>query len=110
GAAAEVEGAAVNPVDVLQRGDVGVYRITDVEDVAHLPAVTVNGDWFVLERADQEVGDPALVLGAHLPLPVDAAHPEYCRRDAETARIIEHVLVGGAFRAAIRRVEVERPA
>ncbi len=46
------------------------------------------------ERADQEVRDPALVLGAHLARPVDAAHPHHRGRHAEAAGVVEHVLVG----------------
>ena len=53
--------------------------------------------------------DPALILGAVLMRAVDAAHAEHGSREPVAARIIEHVLVGGAFRAAIRAVELQRP-
>ncbi len=99
-----------NAIDIFERRDVGVHRITDVEDVADLPAVAVDGDRLAFERADQEMGDPALVLRSHLPLAVDAAHPEHERRHAEAARVIEHILVGRALRAAVGRVEIERSA
>ena len=54
------------------------------------------------------MGDPALVFGAELVRPVDAAHAKDDRRQAERARVVEHVLVGRALRAAVRAVEVER--
>ena len=55
------------------------------------------------------MGDPALVLGAHLARAVDAAHAQHRGRQAEGAGVVEHVLVGRALGAAVGRVEVERP-
>src|SRR5205823_3315221 len=60
--------------------------------------------------ADQEMRDPALVLRAHLPLTVNAAHAEDDGGDAKAAAVIENILVSAAFGAAVWRVEVERPA
>ena len=57
------------------------------------------------ERPDQEMGDPALVFGAELVRPIDAAHAEHRRRQAEGAGIVEHILVGGALGAAIGAVK-----
>jgi hypothetical protein len=74
-----------------------VHEVVDEQDVAHLAAVAVQGDRLVLERAEQEMGDPALVLVAALVRAVDAAHPEYDRGDAEGPGVVAHVLVGGAF-------------
>ena len=53
----------------------------------------------------QEVREPALVLGAELPRPVDAAHAQHAGGHAEAARVVQHVLVGRALGAAIGRVE-----
>ena len=53
--------------------------------------------------------DPALVLGAVLMRPVDAAHAQHGSRETVAAGVIEHVLVGGAFRTAIRAVKLQRP-
>ena len=55
------------------------------------------------------MGDPSLILGPHLAMPVDAAHPQHRGRHAVAARIIQHILVGRALGTAIGRVEVERP-
>ena len=87
---------------------IGLDRVGDVEDVAHLAAVAVDRDRLAVERADQEMRDPALVLGSHLARAVDAAHAHHAGRHAEAARVVEHVLIGGALRAAVGRVEVER--
>src|SRR5438477_5156783 len=97
-------------LDVLQRSDIGFHCVADLKDVAHLPAITVNNKRLALQRADEEVRDPALVLGTHLPLTVDAAHSEYRGRHTEAARIIEYILVGRALRAAVGRVEIEGSA
>src|SRR5437660_6917983 len=59
----EVECAALHPIDALERTHVGVDRVGDVEDVAHLPSAGVNRDRRVLERAGEKMRDPALVLG-----------------------------------------------
>src|SRR3954464_9344578 len=53
--------------------------------------------------------NPALILGPHLPFAIDAAHPKHCRGQPKAARIVEHILIRGTFRAAVRRVEIERP-
>ena len=55
-----------------------------------------------------EVGHPPLVLGAVLVGAVDAALAEHDRVHAEAARVVAHVLVGRAFAAAVRAVEVDR--
>ena len=60
-------------------------------------------------RANQEMRHPALVLSAHLVQAVDAAHAEHHRGQAEGARVIEHILIGGALRAAVGAVKIERP-
>ncbi len=49
------------------------------------------------KRADEEVRDPALILGAELARTVDATHPQHRRRDAEELRVIQHILVGHAL-------------
>ncbi len=54
--------------------------------------------------------DPALVFRPHLMRAVDAAHAHDRGQQVEAARIIEHVLVGGPFRASVGRVEIERAA
>ena len=84
-------------------------EIVDEQQVAHLLAVAVDRDRPSLHRADQEMRDPALVLGAVLVRPVDAAHAEHGGRETEAAGVIEHVLVGGAFRTAVGAVELQRP-
>src|SRR5207248_5073899 len=105
--AAEIEYAPVDPVDVLQGAHIGIHRVADIEDVAHLLAVAVDGDRLALERSDEEMRDPALILGPHLPLSVDAAHPEHDRRNAEAAAVIEDILVSRAFGAAVGRMKIE---
>src|SRR4051812_43197340 len=109
GAAPEIEGAPGDTVDPLPRAEIGLDGVGDVEHVADLVTVAVERDRLAFERADQEVRDPALTLGAHLAMAVDAAHPQHGGGDAEAARVIEDILVGRPLRTAIRRVEVERP-
>ncbi len=56
------------------------------------------------------MGDPALVLRPHLPLPIDAAHAQHGGRHAEAAAIIEDILIRCSLGTAIGRVEIERAA
>jgi hypothetical protein len=51
---------------------------------------------------------PALVFGAVLVRTIDAAHPKHASRNAEGARIFQHVLIRRAFRATIRAAEIQR--
>ena len=51
-------------VDAAPSGEIGVDRVVDVQDIADLAAVAVDGDRLARERADEEMRDPALVLGA----------------------------------------------
>src|SRR5207302_605341 len=101
GAAAQVERPAGQALDCslgkLEGGD----EIVDVEDVAHLAPVAVDGDRVASERAKQEMRHPSLVLGAELARPVDAAHAEYHGAKAVAARVVKDVLVGGALGAAV---------
>ena len=61
------------PLGEQQRVD----EVVDEQQVAHLLAVAIDRDRQALQRADQEMRDPALVLGAVLVRPVDAAHAEH---------------------------------
>src|SRR5205823_7631245 len=57
----------------------------------HLLAVAVDRDRPPQERADHEVGDPALVLHAELARAADAAHAEDGRRQPVQASVLLHV-------------------
>src|ERR671913_654108 len=65
-ASAEIEGASLYGPDMLPGRGIGLDSVGDVEDVAHLASVAVDGDRLSLERLDQEMGHPALILGSHL--------------------------------------------
>src|SRR3954466_3957475 len=79
-----------------------------MQGVSHLQSVAVNDNRLAVQHPQQEMRDPALVLGAELTWSVDAAHPQHRRSQAEHARVVGHILIGGALRAAIRAVKVER--
>src|SRR5213075_1823477 len=70
--------------------------------------VAVNRDWLPLQRANEKVRDPSLILGAALVRAIDAAHAKYNRGEAKSARVVDYVLVSRAFRAAIGAVKIER--
>ena len=60
-------------IDVTENATIGRDGIGDVQHVTHLLAVAVDHDWLAAQRADQEMRDPALILGAELAWTVDAA-------------------------------------
>ena len=64
------------PLGEHQCADEIVYE----KHIAHLLAVAIDRDRPALHRADQEMCDPALVLGAVLMRTVDAAHAKHDRR------------------------------
>ncbi len=110
GPATQVEGLPAQLVDVAPHGKIGIDRVPHVEDVANLAAIAIKHDSPPFDRTDQEMGDPALVLRPHLPLPIDATHAQYGGGHAEAAAIIEDILVSRPFRTAIGSVEIERAA
>jgi hypothetical protein len=110
GTAAKIVGPSANHIDPIARQQVGVERVVDEQQIAHLPAVAVDGDRPARERTDQEMGDPALVLGAELAGAVEAAHAEHDGGQTVHACVVEHVLVGGALGAAIGAEQLERTA
>src|SRR5690349_4252650 len=91
------------------RREICFDRVAYMENIAHLLAIAVNGEGPTGDRLSHEMRDPPLVSRAALMRPVDAAHPQHHGRHAETAGPIEHILIGATLRAAIGRVEVERP-
>ena len=95
-------------VDVLQNRAIGRHGIADVQYVADLASVPVDRDRLIAERADQEVRDPALVFGAELARPVDAALAQDGGAQTEGMGVVEDVLVGGSFRTAVRGAERKR--
>src|SRR5205085_7632062 len=76
-------------------------------NVAHLHAVAIQCDGLAIQCTDQEMRYPSLVLRTELMWTVNAAHSEYARRPAERARVVQHILIGCALRAAVRSVEIE---
>src|SRR4051794_9046819 len=51
--------------------------------------------------------DPALVFGAELARPVDAAHAHHRATQPEHARVVPNILVGGPFRTSIGTMKIE---
>ena len=71
---AEVEHASRDGTDIVEGAEPSRGGIIHMQRITHLPAVTVNGDGFATDCLKEEMGDPALVFGAELPRPIDAAH------------------------------------
>jgi hypothetical protein len=107
GPAADVEHVPGKLVDARVREQHRVDQVVGVEHVAHLQTVTVDRQRPTLERCNQKVGDPSLVLGAELVRSVDAAHTEHQGPQAEGAGVVEHILLGDSLRTTVRAVELE---
>ncbi len=118
-ASADVEGLAARGGDVFVGHDVGVDGVGDMEEVADLLAVSGDGEGrargdcvraqgcFAFEGLAAEPADPALVVGGELAATVDGGVAEDDGVEAEAAGVVEHVLVGGTFGAAVGRVELD---
>ena len=100
-AAADVEDLAPDRVDPLEGPLVGVDQVADPERVADLLAVAEDRERLVERRGDAEPGDPALVLDAELPRPVDAGLPERDGLQPVDPGVIADILVAGPLRAAV---------
>src|SRR5271165_4864490 len=106
------------PTDVVDpaRGSRGIgrcklvsgHQVIDVQQIAYLQTIAVDGDRSFEQRCDREPGNPSLVLYAELPLTVDARLAEDHRRDAVDTPVVMYVLVSRAFATAVRRVKIER--
>src|ERR1700687_1682618 len=106
--AADVVDLASRLFDLLDHGLVKRGEVSRIQEVSNLRAIAVDGQWAVAEDGMHEVRDPALILGAVLVSAVDTALAEDHCVHVEAARVVPDVLVGGAFAAHVRAVEVER--
>ncbi len=79
-----------------------------MQHIAHLMAIAINGDGAAFEDGVEKVRDPALIFVAELPRPGDAGHAEDDGGQIVDAGVVADVLVGGAFGAAVGRMEIER--
>src|SRR5271165_3912263 len=104
---ADVVDAASGPRGIGRRKLVSRHQVIDVQQIAYLQTIAVDGDRSFEQRCDREPGYPSLVLDAELPLTVDARLAEDHRRHAVNTAVVMHVLVSRAFAAAVRRVKVE---
>src|SRR5690606_23124373 len=89
-------------------GEIGLHRVFHVQQIANLAAISVDGDRLAVDRSTNEMRNPALILRAELPRPVNAAHPHDDGWQTEAAGVIQHVLIGSTLRAAVRRMQGER--
>src|SRR5262249_5816352 len=99
--AADIEGLTAYCLATIESRFVSADQILNVKHVARLFAVTENGNRLPKNRRNCEPGDPALVLDAKLPRPIDAALSK--RRTVETvdAGVVDYVLVGGALGTSV---------
>src|SRR5579883_620403 len=106
-AATDIESLAAGLERILGK-EKRINEILDKQNIADLRSVAVNRNWLACGGANQEMSDPALVLGTELVRTVDAAHAKNRRRKGVGMGVIQDVLVSGAFRAAIRGAKIER--
>src|SRR4051794_38854053 len=85
-------------------------QVVHEQDVADLTAIAIERDRPAIQRLNEEMRDPPLVLGADLVRAINAAHAEHDCRNAIGASVVADVLVGGALGAPVRAVEIERSA
>src|SRR4051812_18315069 len=97
GPAAEVERLARDRVDPLEGPLVGVDQVVDPERVADLLAVAEDRERPAHRRRDAEPGDPALVLDAELPRPVDAVTYLDSTGDEEVRFGLDFEVIYGLF-------------
>src|SRR5258708_6750768 len=98
---------------MARRGEIAIDGIVHVQKVAYLFAISRNVERLSiavagLQRPQTKPTDPALVVGGKLATSIDCRVAEDDRVQPVHSRVIEHVLIGSSFRAAIRRMETER--
>src|SRR2546427_8112384 len=106
--APDVVDATGSAIDMLERGVISVQQIVDEEHVTDLFAVPVDAEASLQVRRDSEPRDPSLVLDPKLSITVDTGLSKNDGANAVDAVVIPDVLVGGALRTAVRRVEIQR--
>lgn len=106
-AAADVERVRGCVLDPIGHAQERFDEIFDEKEIADLHAITKDPDGAALIRTDQKMRNPALIFGAVLVRTVNAAHSEHGGGEAETARVVEHVLIRRTFGAAVRTAEIE---
>jgi hypothetical protein len=107
GTPTDVEGASRKLIDAAPAAQEGVDEIVDEQEVSDLLSVAVEGELLAGEGPDEKVGHPALILGAKLVWPVDAARAEDSRRETEGAGVVENVLIRAALGAAVGAAKLE---
>ena len=73
-AAADVEGLALNRIDLPTRSFKRCHEILDEQCIANLHAIAIDRDGLALHRSTHEMSDPTLILVAVLMRAIDAAH------------------------------------
>ncbi len=92
---------AAGAVDPLDSGIVRRDQIIDVQDVADLLSVAINGHRPTLDRSNGEPGEPTLILYAILVRAVDARLPENHRLEIVNAGVVNRILIPGSLRTAV---------
>jgi hypothetical protein len=95
------------PVDPSRGEHERAHQVVDKQQIADLFPIAVNSQRCARGGREHEVRHPALVLGAELARPVNTRHAEHHGAQPVDASIVVHVLVRGALRAAVRRVEIQ---
>src|SRR3954469_13376354 len=106
--AAEIECPARHGFDPVQAEQISPHGVVDIQHVADLIAIAVNRDWLAFMGTDEKMRHPTLVFAAILMRAVEAAHAQHSCLEPEYAGIVENILVGSAFGAAIGAVKRQR--
>ena len=105
----DVEGLTTQTLTVVVGKKKGLDKILDEQHIAHLLSIAIKSNRLSLEGADQEVRHPTLIFIAALMRTVNAAHPKDQGFQAEGVRVVQNILIGSSFRAAVGTMEAKRP-
>lgn len=107
-AAADVVDLPGNGVNTGERQFVEIDQVVNVEHIPHLLAIAIDDNRAAGLSGNHEMRRPALILHTELAWAIDRRLPKHHRGQAVDAVVIAHVLIAGALRTAIGRIEVQR--
>src|SRR5690554_2478510 len=106
-ASPDVEDLAAYLIHVIPSCQECLEQVFHIEDVPYLLAIPIDMDRAAFDGLYKKMRHPPLVFGAELVWAINTTHSEHDSLKVVGTGIIQHILVCGSFRTAVRAVEIE---